>query len=104
MNRPFIPGPVASALGLVIERAAALPPGDHNRHVQTCTRQLASSCLRRADVREAVARLVSAVETLQALLQSGGRRRAQHDLRAVERFLEAFQEELLPELRRQGLL
>ena len=98
------PGPVATAAGLVVARAAALPGGEAGRHVETCARQLASSCLRRGDVRENVDRLVAAVETLQATLRNGARRRAQHDLPAVERLLEVFQEELLPELRREGLL
>jgi hypothetical protein len=41
---------------------------------------------------------------LQQKLQRGRRRRAQHEIIAVERLLEVLQEELLPELRRQQLI
>jgi hypothetical protein len=95
---------LATALALMTARAAALPTGDVERHVQTCTWQLESSCVRRAEVRDAVDRLVAAVEMLQDGLRNGGRRRAQHELVAVERFLEVFQEELLPQLRREQLI
>lgn len=104
MTIPFQAGPLATAAQGVLARAADLPAGEAERHVQTCARQLASACLRRSDVRPAVERLVAAVEMLQESLQHGGRRRAQHDVLPVERLLEAFQEELLPELRRQDLL
>jgi hypothetical protein len=97
-------GPMTSALQAVITRAAALPAGDAERHVQTCARHLAAACMRRADVREAVDHLAAAVASLQETLHHGARRRAQHDSKAVERLLETFQEELLPELRRQELL
>lgn len=101
---PLTPGPVATALGLVIARADALPSGDVAGQVQTCTHTLAAACMHRAGVREAVDRLAAAVAMMQDGLQLGGRRRAQHDSLAVERLLEVFQEELLPELRRQGLV
>ena len=104
MSSSFTPGPVASALQSVITRADALPPGDAERHVQTCTRYLAASCMRRDGVRDAVDRMADALSALQLTLQNGGRRRAQHDGLAVERLLETFQEELLPELRRAGLV
>ena len=103
-NGRIRPGPVARAMWLVIARAATLPDGEAERHVQACARQLGSSCLRRVDVPRGVDRLVTAVEMLQASLRAGARRRAQHDLVAVERLLEVFQEELLPVLRREGLL
>lgn len=101
---PFTPGPIAAALSSVVARAAALPPGEHARHVQVCARRVAACCLRRDGVREAVDRFVAAITDLQNTLDGGRRRRAQHDGMAVERLLETFQEELLPELRRQGLL
>lgn len=104
MTTPFAPGPMTTTLALMTARAAALPEGDVKRHVQICVRQLASSCLHRADVREAVDRTVAAVEMLQEVLRNGERRRARHDLAAVERLLEVFQEDLLPKLRREGLV
>lgn len=104
MTTAFGPGPLTTTLTVMTARAAALPDGDVERHVQTCVRQLASSCLRRSDVRTAVDRVVAGVEMLQEMLRNGGRRRAQHDLVAVERLLEVFQEELLPALRRDGLI
>ena len=104
MNTGFTPGPVTTALSLMIARAAALADGDVERHVQICARQLASSSLRRVDVRDSVERLVAAVQMLQEALRNGPRRRAQHDIVAVERLLEVVQEELLPQLRRERLI
>ena len=104
MTHSFTPGPVASALSSVVARAAALPSGAAERHVQICVRQVAASCLHRNGVRDAVDRFVAAITDLQGTLHDGPRRRAQHDGMAIERLLETFQEELLPELRRQGLL
>lgn len=103
MNAPLEAGSVMAALRSVIARAAALPPGDAEYYVQTCTHQLAAAATRRVDVRAAVDRLIAAINQLQGTLKDGPRRRAQHDTAAVERLLEALQEELLPELRKQGL-
>jgi hypothetical protein len=104
MNAPLEPGSVVLALRSVIARAAALPPGDAECHVQTCTHRLVAAATSRIDVRAAVDGLVAAINQLQGTLKDGRRRRAQHDSAAVERLLEALQEELLPELRRQGLV
>ena len=104
MNAPLEPGSVVAALQSVIARAAALPPGDAERYVQTCTHRLAAAATSRVDVRAAVDALTAAINQLQGTLKDGPRRRAQHDGAAVERLLEALQEELLPELRRQGLV
>ena len=78
--------------------------GDAEHHVQTCTHELAASCSRREDVRAAVDRLVAAVSQLRGALMDGSRRRERHDAAAVERLLETLQEQLLPELRTNGLL
>lgn len=104
MTGSFAAGPLTATLTVMTARAAALPEGDVERHVQTCVRRLASSCLRRNNVREAVDRVVASIEMLQQVLRDGGRRRARQDIVAVERLLDVFQEELLPQLRRAGLI
>lgn len=104
MSMSLPPQPVAVALRALIACAEALPAGDAERHVQTSAHELAAACVRRADVRAAVDRLAEAVTQLQRVLLSGARRRQQHDALAVERLLETLQEQLLPELRANGLL
>jgi len=104
MNAPLESRAIAAALRSVSARAAALPRGDAECYVQICTHRLAAATTSRVDVRAAVDRLIAAINQLQGTLKDGPRRRAQHDSAAVERLLEALQEELLPELRREGLV
>jgi hypothetical protein len=95
---------MAAALRALIARAKALPAGDAEHHVQTCTHELAAACVHRSGVRVAVDRLAEGLMQLQAALSDGPRRRERHDAPAVERLLETFQEQLLPALRKKGLL
>jgi len=95
---------VAAALRALIARADALPAGGVERHVQVCTHELAAACVRRVGIRAAVDRLAGSLSQLQAALSDGPRRREQHDAQAVERLLETLQEQLLPELRKKGIL
>ena len=96
--------PIDAALRTVIARAERLPDGDGEHHVRASVRELASACSCGEGVRDAVDRLAGSVRQLQTELLEGSRRRERHEAVAIERLLEALQEELLPELRRSGLL
>jgi hypothetical protein len=93
-----------AALQRVLAHAERLPGGAGEHHVKASARELGSACLRGEGVRAAVARLASSVRQLQNELAAGRRRRERHDAAEIERLLEALQEDLLPELRRNGLL
>ena len=85
-------------------RAEALPPGEIERHVQACAHELTAACVHRSGIRAAVDRMAASVAQLQAALSHGSRRQERHDAPAVERLLETLQEQLLPQLRKKGLL
>ena len=104
MNTSPEPERVAAALRALIARAEALPPGDLERHVQACAHELTAACVRRTGIRAAVDRMAAGVAQLQAALAQGSRRHEQHEAPAVERLLETLQEQLLPQLRKKGLL
>lgn len=93
-----------AAVQSIVERAGALPSGDAEHHVVASVRELQRACAEREGVEGAVHRLMESVRQLQAQHARGRRRQQQHDAPAVERLLESLQEELLPELRRSGLL
>jgi hypothetical protein len=95
---------IDAAVQRIITYAERLPPGGGEHHVQVSARELASACARGEGVRAAVDRLASSVRQLQTERSEGSRRRERHDAQAIERLLEALQEDLLPELRRSGLL
>lgn len=101
---PHDAAPIDAAVQRVLAQAERLPSGDCKRHVQASARDLASACWRRQGVPAAVDRFAASVRQLQAGLAEGTRRRERDNAPAVERLLEALQEELLPELRRSGLL
>ncbi len=98
------PERVAAALRALIARADALPAGEIERHVQACAHELTAACVRRTGIRAAVDRLAASVSQLQVSLSQGSRRHEQHEAPAVERLLETLQEQLLPELRKKGVL
>lgn len=88
----------------VIALAKGLPTGDAEHHVQVSAHELEVACSRRDGVGEAVDRLARSVRQLQQNRYDGPRRDQQQGEAAIERLLEAFQEDLLPELRRSGLI
>ena len=96
--------PFAGALQTVIALAGDLPAGDVEHHVQVSAQELAVACSRRDRVDVAVERFAQSVRQLQQSRIDGPRRRQQEGEPAIERLLETFQEDLLPELRRVGLL
>jgi hypothetical protein len=95
---------IASAAQHVAVLAQRLPAGEAEHHVLGSARELALACSEKQDVSAAVDRLVESIRQLQSDRSQGPRRLEQQGTTAVERLLEAFQEELLPELRRTGLI
>jgi hypothetical protein len=95
---------IVSAVQHVTSLAERLPAGELERHVAVSAQELARACSDQEGVFAAVDRLVEGIRQLQLARSQGARRQEQHGAAAVERLLEAFQEELLPELRRAGLI
>ena len=104
MSAPDLTPPTEDALRKVLALAQRLREGDGEDHVRASAREVESACARGEGVRTAVDRLSSSVRQLQAELSNGARRREQHDAPSIERLLEVLQEDLLPTLRRSGLI
>ncbi len=95
---------IASAMQLVTSFAERLPEGEAEHHVRLSAQELARACADEEGVPVAVDHFVQSIRQLQRERGEGARRQQQHGAAAVERLLEALQENLLPELRRAGLV
>ena len=95
---------IASAMQLVTSLAERLPEGDVEHHGRLSARELARACADEEGVPVAVDRFGQSIRQLLRERDEGARRQQQHGATAIERLLDAFEEHLLPELRRAGLV
>jgi hypothetical protein len=104
MSAPDLTPSFDDALRNLTAHAERLRQGEGENHVRTSARELEAACTRGTGIRAAVDRLSSSIEQLQGELADGRRRQERHDAPGIERLLEVLQEELLPALRRAGLI
>ena len=88
----------------VYEMAERLPHTAAADYVRRSVLELAQARASGAAVRPAIDRLVASIRHLQQQAEGGRRRDQQHGALAIERLLNVLQEEVLPDLRRNGCL
>jgi hypothetical protein len=93
---------VEAALQVVEKFASRLTAGDAEGHVRRSVDELCAAVAKKEGIQLAVDRLLRGLRSLDDARTAGGRRDFQTESPAVDRLLEAVQEELLPTLRRVG--
>jgi hypothetical protein len=93
---------VEAALQVVAKFARRLTAGDAEGHVRRSVDELCAAVAKKEEIRFAVDRLLRGLRSLDDARTAGSRRDFQTESPAVDRLLEAVQEELLPALRRVG--
>ena len=93
---------VEAALQVVEKFASRLTAGDAEGHVRRSVDELCAAVAKKEESQFAVDRQLRGLRRLDDARTAGGRRDFQTESPAVDRLLEAVQEELLPTLRRVG--
>jgi hypothetical protein len=93
---------VEAALQVVEKFASRLTVGDAEGHVRRSVDELCAAVAKKEEIQFTVDRLLRGLRGLDDARAAGGRRDFQTESPAVDRLLEAVQEELLPALRRVG--
>ena len=98
-------GPLAdieAAIRVLLESAAALPPGETESYVRRCARDLRAAYETRSALEPVVDRLLASVLRLEDEATHGELRAFRRDVRDVDRLLTAIRSTLVPALRRVG--
>jgi len=93
---------VEAALQVVEEFASRLTAGDAEGHARRSVDELCAAVAKKEGIQSAIGRLLRGLRSLDDARTAGGRRDFQAESPAVDRLLEAVQEELLPTLRSVG--
>ena len=93
---------IEAALQVVEKFASRLTVGDAEGHVRRSVDELCAAVTKKEGIEPAVDRLLRGLRGLDDASAAGRRREVGRETPAVDRLLDAVQEELLPALRRVG--